>query len=56
MNGINHGKGDLSAHANEIAATCIEPRYLFDACIEFLSVIFYCLRTVNAHMLSIIEI
>ena len=28
----------LSAHANEIAATCIEPRYLFDACIEFLSV------------------
>lgn len=28
----------LTAHANEIAATCIEPRYLFDACIEFLSV------------------
>lgn len=28
----------LSAHANEIAATCIEPRYLFDTCIEFLAV------------------
>lgn len=31
-------KPRLSEHTNEIAATCIEPRYLFDSCIEFLAV------------------
>lgn len=28
----------LLTHVNDIAATCIEPRYLFDPCIEFFAV------------------